>query len=256
MHVPKPPAQILSSNDNSLFPFFQMDLTYLANLQKQWAAKIVIPPDNAGYAPQSDDVIFSLDIQYVGDTAFVGLDVRHYSGKIIGIYVGQTTVDTEYVPQFFCFREGPPLLKVINFVQHRFNLTPNILITDGHGIAHPRRFGVACWLGVHTNLPVIGCAKQTLLDYQGVLGETRGCCLPVWLENEMVGNVLRTQNGVKPIFVSAGHQINLTTATEIILNLASRYRICEPLRRADQAARAYAKGKTLPDVTFFTETPL
>ena len=230
-----------------------MNLTHLANLQTQLAAKVIIPAENAGYIPQPDDVIFSLDIQYVDNTAFVGLDVQRYLGDVINIYVGQTRVDTEYVPQYFCFREGPPLLKVINFVRQHFNLIPDVLITDGHGIAHPRRFGVACWLGVQTNLPVIGCAKQTLLEYQGVLGKERGSWLPVRLENEMVGKVLRTQNFVKPVFVSAGYNINLTTATEMILNLTPKYRVCEPLRRADQVARAYAKGKTLAGVKFLKD---
>ncbi len=219
-----------------------MDLNYLANLQKQWAAKVIIQPDDVVYAPQPDDIIFSLDIQYVDNTAFVGLDVQRYSGERMGTYVEQSAVDVPYVPQFFCFREGPPLLKIINSVQQYFNLKPDLLITDGHGIAHPRRFGVACWLGVHTDLPTIGCAKKTLLDYQGVLGKKRGSCLAVYLENEKVGKVLRTQENIKPIFVSPGHQISLSTATDMILNLAPRYRICEPLRRADQAARAYAKG--------------
>ncbi len=227
-----------------------MNLTELADLQTLWASKVLIPPDNTGYMPQANDVIFSLDIQYVGERAFVGLDIQHYSGDIMGTYVGDTDVDVPYVPQFFCFREGPPLLKMVNFVQDHFNIIPDVLLTDGHGIAHPRRFGVACWLGVQTNLPVIGCAKQTLLDYQGDLGDKRGSWLPVWLEKEMVGKVLRTQAGVKPIFVSAGHQIALSTAASVILNLAPRYRVCEPLRRADQAARAYAKGKTLSGVTF------
>jgi deoxyribonuclease V len=227
-----------------------MNLTELADLQTLWASEVVIPPDNTGYVPQANDVIFSLDIQYVGERAFVGLDIQHYSGDIMGTYVGHTDVSVPYVPQFFCFREGPPLLKMVNFVQHHFNIIPDVLLTDGHGIAHPRRFGVACWLGVQTDLPVIGCAKQTLLDYQGELGDKRGSWLPVWLEKEMVGKVLRTQAGVKPIFVSAGHQIALSTAAEVILNLAPRYRVCEPLRRADQAARAYAKGKMLSGVTF------
>ncbi|HEW97415.1 MAG: endonuclease V [Candidatus Parabeggiatoa sp. nov. 3] len=227
-----------------------MNLTELADLQTLWASEVVIPPDNTGYVPQANDVIFSLDIQYVGERAFVGLDIQHYSGDIMGTYVGDTDVDVPYVPQFFCFREGPPLLKMVNFVRDHFNIIPDVLLTDGHGIAHPRRFGVACWLGVQTDLPVIGCAKQTLLDYQGELGDKRGSWLPVWLDNEMVGKVLRTQAGVKPIFVSAGHQIALSTAAEVILNLAPRYRVCEPLRRADQAARAYAKGKMLSGVTF------
>lgn len=228
-----------------------MEFSKLADLQTQWAAEVIIPPDNTGYTPHSEDLIFGLDIQYRNQTAFVGLDIQCYSGERIATYVGQMSVDIEYVPQFFCFREGPPLLETINWVQQHFNLAPKVLITDGHGIAHPRRFGVACWLGIQTQLPVIGCAKQTLLDYQGVLDDERGSLLSVWLNNEPVGNVLRTQNGVKPVFVSPGHQINLTTATNMILHLSPKYRLCEPLRRADQAARAYAKGKTLPGVTFF-----
>jgi deoxyribonuclease V len=227
-----------------------MDLNHLANLQKQWATKVIIPPDNAGYMPQPDDIIFSLDIQYVNEIAFVGLDIQRYTGERIGTYVGQTAVGMEYVPQFFCFREGPPLLKVINFVQQHFNILPDLLITDGHGIAHPRRFGIACWLGVQTAMPVIGCAKQTLLEHEGVLGIKRGNWLPVALDNEMVGKVLRTQNGIKPVFVSAGHQITLSTAADMILHLSPTYRICEPLRRADQAARAIASGKTLKWIMF------
>ncbi len=222
-----------------------MNLTNLANLQEQWATQVIISPDNAGYVPESEDVIFSLDIQYVGDIAFVALDVQSYSGEIIGTYVDRTHVKMPYVPQFFCFREGPPLLKIVKKVQQHFKLRPNVLIVDGHGIAHPRSFGVACWLGVQTNLPTIGCAKQTLLDYQGILGEQRGSTLSVYLGKKEVGKVLRTQKAVKPVFVSVGHKMNLITATEMILNLASRYRICEPLRRADQAARAYAKGKSI-----------
>ena len=223
-----------------------MNLTKLANLQEQWATEVIILPDNAGYVPKDEDLIFSLDIQYVGETAFVALDVQRYSGELIGTFVEQSEVEMPYVPHFFCFREGPPLLKIVKKVQERFKLEPSVLIADGHGIAHPRRFGVACWLGVQMNLPTIGCAKQTLLDYQGILSEKRGSTLPVCLENEEVGKVLRTQKAVKPVFVSVGHKMNLTTATEMILNLASRYRICEPLRRADQAARAYAKGKNVP----------
>ncbi len=220
-----------------------MNLTNLAKLQEQWATEVIISPH---YVPQDEDVIFSLDIQYVGDTAFVALDVQYYSGELIGTYTDESEVEMPYVPQFFCFREGPPLLKIVKKVQEDFKLKPDVLIVDGHGIAHPRRFGVACWLGVQTNLPTIGCAKQTLLDYQGILGEQRGCTLPVFLENEEVGKVLRTQEAVKPVFVSVGHKMDLITATDMILNLASRYRICEPLRRADQAARAYAKGKKIP----------
>jgi deoxyribonuclease V len=222
-------------------------INQLSNLQQQLAKQLIIP--NEDHKFKSDDLIFSLDIQYQNNIAFVGLDIQTYAGEIIGAYVTKTSVDMEYIPQFFCFREGPPLLKIIDLVQKQFNLNPDLLIVDGHGIAHPRRFGVACWLGVQTNLPVIGCAKRSLLPYQGNLGEKRGSCLSVLLQQEVVGKVLRTQDNVKPVFVSIGNKINLNTAVNVILQLSSKYRICEPLRRADQIARAYAKNVNLINVS-------
>lgn len=219
----------------------------LSNLQQQLAKQLIIP--NEDHKFKSDDLIFSLDIQYQNNIAFVGLDIQTYAGEIIGAYVTKTSVDMEYIPQFFCFREGPPLLKIIDLVQKQFNLNPDLLIVDGHGIAHPRRFGVACWLGVQTNLPVIGCAKRSLLPYQGILADKRGSCLSVFLQQEIVGKVLRTQDNVKPVFVSIGNKININTAINIILELSSKYRICEPLRRADQIARAYAKNVNLINVS-------
>ena len=82
-------------------------------------------------------------------------------------------------------------------------------------------------MGVETNLPVIGCAKRSLLPYQGILADKRGSCLEVFLKQE----------------VSVGNKITLNTAINIILQLSPKYRICEPLRRADQIARAYVKNK-------------
>jgi len=227
-----------------------MDLTHLTHLQQVLAQQVIIPPVGDGYLPQSQDIIFSLDIQYVENIAFVALDIQRYSGEHLGIYVGKTPVTMKYVPHFFCFREGPPLLTMINEVRQKYHIIPDLVITDGHGIAHPRRFGVACWLGIHTLLPVIGCAKQRLLHYQGKLGHQRGNFLSIWRNQEEVGRVLRTQEGINPIFVSPGYQVNLATAGDIILSLTPQYRQPAPLRRADHAARIYAKGQTLSNVTF------
>jgi len=220
-----------------------MDLKKLSSLQQQLAKQVIIP--NEDHRFKSNDLIFSLDIQYKDNIAFVGLDIQTYAGEIIGSYVEKTSVDMEYIPQFFCFREGPPLLEIIQLVQKKLHLNPDLLIVDGHGIAHPRRFGVACWLGVQTNLPVIGCAKRSLLPYQGILADKRGSCLEVFFKQEVVGKVLRTQDNIKPVFVSVGNKITLNTAINIILQLSPKYRICEPLRRADQMARTYAKNVSI-----------
>lgn len=219
-----------------------MNQSQLAIQQQQLAPLVELPPDNQGYQPQADHLIFSLDIQYMGNQAYIALDIQRGSGEIVGVYVGFMTVTVPYVPQFFCFREGPPLLAIVERVQQQFNLQPNLLIVDGHGLAHPRRFGAACWLGVKTDLPTIGCAKQTLMPYTGEVDPHRGSCLFIEDTQGVIGAVLVTQNGVKPIFVSVGHKISLLTARQVVLKLASTYRQCEPLRRADQAARAYAQG--------------
>lgn len=219
-----------------------MNQPQLAIQQQQLAPLVELPPDGQGYQPQADHLIFSLDIQYAGNQAYIALDIQRGSGEKVGLYVGFMTVTVPYVPQFFCFREGPPLLAIVERVQQQFSLHPNLLLVDGHGLAHPRRFGAACWLGVKTDLPTIGCAKQTLMPYTGAVEPHRGTCLLIEDTEGVIGAVLVTQNGVKPIFVSVGHKISLLTARQVVLKLASTYRQCESLRRADQAARAYAKG--------------
>lgn len=165
-----------------------------------------------------------------------------------GGFAAAVPVQVPYIPRFFCFREGPPLLETITAIRERFGLTPELILVDGHGIAHPRRFGIACWVGIKTGMPTIGCAKKTLLNYVGEMGKKRGDSLPIEDQGEVVGDALTTRDNVKPVFVSPGHGINLDTAVEIILALC-KYRIPDPLRRADQVARACAKGQIPPGIT-------
>jgi deoxyribonuclease V len=230
-----------------------MNKIYLAELQKKLAQKVIIPPDDSGYRPQEDDIIFSLDVHYVKDRAYIALDVRKWKGKIVGTYIGTANVGIPYVPQFFCFREGPLLLEMLKAAKKHLSLQPKLIIVDGHGIAHPRRFGVACWIGVNTDIPSIGCAKETLVRYNGEIDKKKGNYLFIKNKKGIIGAVLVTQDNTKPVFVSPGHRVSLKTSIEIILNLSSRFRISEPLRRADQNAKAYAKGMTLEGVSFWGE---
>jgi deoxyribonuclease V len=230
-----------------------MNKTYLAELQKKLAQKVISPRHNLGYYPKQNDIIFSLDVHYVKDKAYVALDVQKWKGRIIGTYVGIANVEVPYVPQFFCFREGPLSLEMLKAAQKRLSLQPELIIVDGHGIAHPRRFGVACWIGVNTDIPSIGCAKKTLVRYNGKIDKKRGNYLFIKNKNEIIGAALVTQDNTKPVFVSPGHRVSLKVAIEVILNLSPRFRISEPLRRADQSARAYAKGITLEGITFWGE---
>jgi deoxyribonuclease V len=212
--------------------------------QRQLCEQVVIPENREkSYFPENGDIIFSMDIQYKNDIGYVAIDILTYPNTPIGIYTQQVAVIDEYEPGLFSFREGPLLLTAIKAITKNKGIKPNLLIIDGHGIAHPRKFGVASYLGVLTDLPSIGIAKKTLLKYDGTLDEKRGSRLLVLLEEEIVGKVLRTQNATNPIFVSSGHRIHLDIACELALELAPNYKNIEPIRRADQYARLFAKGE-------------
>ncbi|TAE21317.1 MAG: endonuclease V [Candidatus Kapaibacterium sp.] len=222
----------------------EFEQQHLETLQRELSRNVIVPNRENSFIPRTDDeLIFTLDVQYVDEEGFVALDVMRFGGEHLGIFVSRQRATFPYIPQFFSFREAPLLLNVIRTVMSEHGLQPALLLIDGHGLAHPRKFGIASHVGVEMNLPTIGCAKETLIRYAGELGELRGNTLPVVLDGEEVGRVLRTQNSKNPVFVSVGHLVELGVACEIVLNLSSAYRISEPLRRADQAARAFARGE-------------
>ena len=233
-----------------------MKATQLEQLQQALAQKVIVGSVFNDYTPQETHTIFSFDIQYTADKAYVAIDVQTIGGNQLGLYVGVTAIPATYIPGLFCFREGPPLLTVLNHVREHSGLAADLLIVDGHGLAHPRLFGAACWLGVMTDIPTIGCAKRPLLKYDGDLATHRGATVPMLVNQQVVGYGLRTQDNIKPLYVSVGHRISLDRAAEIILSLAPTYRVIEPIRRADQAARAYAKGQTYPNTEFLGEIEL
>ena len=135
-----------------------------------------------------------------------------------------------YVPGLLSFREMPCLLPCFE----KLSKLPDLIVCDGNGILHPRRFGIASHLGVVLDRPSIGCAKNRLIGEHGVLGDTRGSHAPIHDRGERVGAVLRTQDSVKPLFVSPGHRVGHQTAIDWVLKLARRYRQPETTRAADQ----------------------
>jgi len=134
-----------------------------------------------------------------------------------------------YVPGYLSFREGPTLLAAFRRLHER----PDLCLFDGQGLAHPRRFGLACHLGVLLNLPSVGCAKSRLVGEYREPGAARGDWSPLRLQGRRVGAVLRTRAGVKPIFVSPGHRIGVREAVSWVL-ACSRFRVPEPIRLAEQ----------------------
>jgi deoxyribonuclease V len=137
-----------------------------------------------------------------------------------------------YVPGLLSFREIPVVLDALG----QLRSPPDLLVCDGQGLAHPRRFGLACHLGVLTGLPSIGAAKSRLLGTHGALPPERGAWVPLVDRGETVGAVLRTRTGVSPLYVSVGHRVSLATAIALVLACAPRYRLPETTRQAHRLA--------------------
>jgi deoxyribonuclease V len=209
-------------------------------LQTEMAKQVIIPKTGTIFQP--NDLILTLDIQYEGDKAYIAGDVQRHQGNSEGIFLKQDIVTEAYVPQFFAFREGPLLQRFVKTWMQHTGLKPAVVLIDGHGTAHPRQFGVACWLGVMMDLPTVGCAKDTLVRYEGTLADEKDSILPILSANgAIIGHLLRTQQGIKPNFVSAGHRVSQMSAVDLVKSIGGKYRIPESLRRADMAARFFQK---------------
>jgi len=144
-----------------------------------------------------------------------------------------TPLGFPYVPGLLSFREGPALLKAFAAI----TVLPDLLLFDAHGFAHPRRFGLACHMGVLLDRPSVGCAKSVLVgEWEAAgLGAERGAWVPLELEGQTVGAAVRTRQGSKPIFVSIGHRVSLRSAIRLALACCAGYRLPEPTRQADLA---------------------
>lgn len=138
-----------------------------------------------------------------------------------------------YVPGFLSFREVPAVLDALE----KLSITPDLIICDGQGIAHPHRFGLACHLGILTEIPTIGAAKTLLIGKHAELPLERGSWQPLIDNGETIGAVLRTQKAVKPIYVSCGHRVSLPTAIDYVLRCAAKYRLPETTRVADRLSK-------------------
>lgn len=198
--------------------------------------------DRVGPAPSAPRTVAGVDVAYAGShgavddvlaAAVVVLDAATLEPVDEATAVGRAAFP--YVPGLFAFRELPTLVEALR----QLTVVPDVLLCDGQGYAHPRRFGLACHLGVITNLPTAGVAKTPLVgsfDLAG-LGYERGAWTPLRDQGETVGRVLRTQDGIKPVYVSTGHRINLEAACRITLAASPRYRLPETTRLADRASR-------------------
>lgn len=138
-----------------------------------------------------------------------------------------------YVPGLLSFREGPAILEALG----RLDTTPDLLLFDGQGIAHPRRLGIASHIGVLVDLPSIGVAKSRLTGRPaGLLDEEKGAWQSLLDGDDVVGALVRTRTNVKPVYVSIGHRVSLDTAVDYVLACTTRYKLPETTRRAHRLA--------------------
>lgn len=137
-----------------------------------------------------------------------------------------------YVPGLLSFREIPAIVAALDKLKD----LPQLILCDGQGYAHPRRFGLACHLGVLTDIPTIGVAKSRLIGTHGRVPQARGRWAPLKDGDETIGAVLRTRKGVKPVYVSVGHRVSLETAVKLVMQCVTRYRLPETTRAADRLA--------------------
>jgi deoxyribonuclease V len=168
------------------------------------------------------------EMKYIEDTYFIGM------------------VKFPYIPGMLSFREGPAIVSAIK----KLSIEPDVILFDGHGIAHPRFIGIASHIGVILDISTIGCAKSCLVGQYREPGQKKGDWTYLYYKNIKVGAVLRTRDLVKPLFVSPGHKIDIEHSVDIVLNSVLKYRLPEPLRRADRLSKVYKiefysdRGKT------------
>ena len=139
-------------------------------------------------------------------------------------------VDFPYIPGLLSFREAPACIDAIE----KLKSTPDCLIIDGQGIAHPRRLGIASHIGLLIDKPTIGCAKSRLIGTFDEPGNKKGSFSPLVDSDEKIGVVLRTRTDVNPVFVSVGHKCTLDDAINVVLQCTTKYRLPEPSRLAHQ----------------------
>jgi len=164
------------------------------------------------------------------ETAFAGVIVYRFPAlEEVERRSARLKLQFPYVPGLLSFREGPALAAVFARLRHE----PDLILIDGHGRAHPRLFGIACHMGVLFDKPTIGCGKSLLVGEHEMPANPAGSIAPLWFKGEKVGEVLRTRDGVRPIYVTVGHRVSLATAVEHVKGCCDGYRIPKPTRQAD-----------------------
>ena len=213
-------------------------------LQEELSSRVVQGP-----ALALSDVghVAGADVSTQGEMAYATVVVLEFPGlSLVEVQGYEAPLGFPYVPGLLSFRELPPVVGALEKIE-----TPvDALILDAQGLAHPRRMGLASHLGIYLDVPTVGCAKSRLVGSFEEPGREKGSATDLVHRGEVVGRVLRTRDGVSPVYVSVGDGIDLGSAVDLVLACCTKYRLPETSRRAHDAAnrlrRGEEPGETLP----------
>jgi deoxyribonuclease V len=199
-------------------------------LQPQLAQKVVA---QTTFDPDAVQTVAGVDVSFREDRAQAAVVVLSFPGlEPVDYALGQAPVTFPYVPGLLTFREGPSVLNALE----KIKIWPDLFVFDGHGLAHPRRIGLAAHMGVLLDHPSIGCAKSRLTGTGDEPGDAVGEWVPLQDQGATVGAIVRSRSGVKPIYVSVGHRVDLPTAIDMVLQCVRRYGLPETTRYAHKVA--------------------
>jgi deoxyribonuclease V len=225
-----------------IHPLHGWDLTIAeaTELQRELAARVDTRPPLEHFR-----LVAGADISYNRSSptmyaAVVVLDAETMEIVEVRGAIAETTFP--YQPGYLSFREAPALIEAFA----RVEAEPDVVMFDGQGIAHPRRLGLACHVGLWLEKPAIGCAKSRLIGRFDTLPRQAGSAVNLIDRDEVVGQVVRTKTGVQPVYVSPGHRIDLASSVKVALACARGYRIPEPTRQAHLHVNALRRGDAAP----------
>jgi deoxyribonuclease V len=180
------------------------------------------------------------DVSTEGDRAYATVAVLDFPGlSVVEVRGFEAPLEFPYVPGLLAFREIPSLVGALKKVE----TAVEAVILDAQGLAHPRRMGLASHIGLFLEVPTVGCAKSVLVGKHEEVGVEKGSVADLVHRGEVVGRVVRTREGVSPVYVSVGNGIDLESAVELVLACCTKYRLPEPIRQAHNAANRLRRGE-------------
>jgi deoxyribonuclease V len=235
---------------NAIAPEWPTDARQAVALQRRLVQHVrIAEPDAAGLPPRADALVAGVDASYGRFDRHCYAAVTLWdraAGEVVEVATAVGRTPFPYVPGLLSFREGPIVLEALA----RLVATPDLLMFDAQGIAHPRGLGLAAHLGVLLDVPTVGCAKSRLFGSHDAVGPEPGDAVPLLAParadrpagSELIGFVLRNKRRCLPLYVSAGHRLGNRAAVDWVRACTTRYRLPEPTRLADHETKRLRRG--------------